>query len=372
MKIKIFEMERMQSQWENVVDYNLSESGVHPVVFEELVSPAELKKILKTGLGYIQSNGTKELKTEIARLYPGAGLDQILVTSGSSEANYLTIWKHVEPGDEVIFELPNYMQMGGLLKSFGAKVKPLYLRESLDWNPDLDELKKLVTKKTKMIIVTNPNNPTGSVLTGEAMKTIIDLASKVGAWIVSDEVYQGAERSGKTTPSFWGRYDKLFVVNGLSKAYGLPGLRIGWVVGPADSIDQIWPYHDYTTISVGAVSDMLARIALTPGNREKIINRTRAILNHNFPVINAWFKKQDGIFSFVPPKAGAICFARYNFKMNSTRFVEKLIREKSVLIVPGDQMGLDGYLRFGYGNEEPYLRAGLARIAGALKDLKKP
>jgi aspartate/methionine/tyrosine aminotransferase len=146
MKIKIFEMERMQSQWENVVDYNLSESGVHPVLFEELVSPAELKNVLKTALGYIQSNGTKELKTEIARLYPGAGHDQILVTSGSSEANYLTIWKHVEPGDEVIFELPNYMQMGGLLKSYGAKVKPLYLRESLDWNPDLDELKKLVTR----------------------------------------------------------------------------------------------------------------------------------------------------------------------------------------------------------------------------------
>jgi len=371
MKIEIFQMEGMQSKWEHVVDYNLSDSGVHPVLFEELVSSAELKKIFKTELGYIQSNGTKELKTEIARLYPGAALDQILVTSGASEANYLTIWKHVEPGDEVIFELPNYMQMGGLLKSYGAKVKPLYLRESLDWNPDLDELKKLVTKKTKMIIITNPNNPTGSVLRKEAMKTIVDLASTVGAWIVSDEVYQGAELSGKTTQSFWGMYDKLFVVNGLSKAYGLPGLRIGWVVGPAEPIDQIWSYHDYTTICVSAVSDRLARIALQPDKREKIIQRTRTILNHNFPIISAWLKKQDGIFSLVPPKAGAICFARYNFKMNSIKFVEKLIREKSVIIVPGDQLGLDGYLRFGFGDEEPYLRAGLARIGEALAGLDK-
>jgi len=370
MKIKLFEMERMQSLWENVVDYNLSESGVHPLLLKDLLKPAELKKTLRTSLGYIQSDGTKGLKEQIARLYPGADLNQILVTSGSSEANYLTVWKNVEPGDEVIFELPNYMQMGGLAKSYGARVKPLYLRESLGWEPDLDELRKLVTKKTKMIMITNPNNPTGAILSREAVETTIDLASKVGAWIVADEVYQGAERDGQTTPSFWGKYDKLFVVSGLSKAYGLPGLRLGWLVGPAKAIDRTWPYHDYTTISLSAMSDRLGQIALSPEFRGKILKRTRAILNYNYPILSSWLKRQADIFNFIPPKAGAICFVRYNFRMNSIELVKKLIDEKSVLIVPGEHLGLDGYLRIGFGNEEPYLRAGLARIKAALRSFK--
>lgn len=370
MKIETFKMERMQSTWENVVDYNLSESGVHPLSLNELVSPAELKEILKTGLGYIQSNGTPELKEEIRKLYSGANSEQIFVTSGSSEANYLLMWSNIDPGDEVIFMLPNYMQMWGLARGFGARVKPFFLRESLNWAPDLDELKKLVTKKTKMIVITNPNNPTGSILSKEAMETIINLAEKTGAWILADEVYQGAELTGQTTPSFWGKYDKVIVVNGLSKAYGLPGLRAGWIVGPEDFIKKTWPYHDYTTISLSVLSDRLARIALSPANREKILERTRQILNTNFPIIESWFSKQDGLFHFLPPQAGAIVFVGYNLKINSTRLVEKLIQKKSVLIVPGDHFEMDYYLRFGFGSEEKYLLAALERIEEALKEIK--
>lgn len=370
MKIEIFKMERMQSTWENVVDYNLSESGVHPLSLEELASQEEISEILKMGLGYTQTNGTAELREKICKLYPGASIDQIFVTSGSSEANYLLIWSNIEPGDEVLFELPNYMQMWGLVRAFRARLKPFYLKEELNWAPDLDELKKLVTKRTKMIVLTNPNNPTGAILSQEAMDEIIRLAEKVNAWILSDEVYQGAELGGEMTPSFWGKYEKVIVVNGLSKAYGLPGLRVGWIVGPEDFIKKTWPFHDYTTISISALSDRLARIALSSSKREKILQRTRRILNKNFPILEAWLKGQDGLFRFQPPQAGAIAFVGYNLKMNSTRLVEKLIREKSVLIVPGDHFELDHYLRFGYGSEEKYLLAGLARIEETLKEVK--
>ncbi len=371
MKIEIFKMERMQSTWENVVDYNLSESGVQPLTIDELVSQDELEEIKTIGLGYSQTNGTPELRQEIARVYPEVNTEQILVTAGSSEANYLLMWSLIDPGDEVVFELPNYMQMWGLLHAFGARVKSFYLREELNWSPDLDELEKLITDKTKLIILTNPNNPTGAVLEEEVMKEIVNLARKRGAWLLADEVYQGAERFGGRTSSFWGKYEKVLVVNGLSKAYGLPGLRIGWVVGPENFVMKLWPYHDYTTISPSVLSDRLARIALSSSNREKILKRTRDILNRNFPLLEDWLKKQNGIFQFVPPRAGAIAFVRYNMDINSTELVNRLIQEKSVLLVPGDHFEMDYFLRFGYGEEEKYMKEALFKVEEFLKTIRK-
>ncbi len=370
MKIEQFRMERMQSTWENVVDYNLSESGVHPLRLEEFVSKEELEEIVKIGLGYSQTNGTPELRQQIARLYPGISIEQILATSGSSEANFLLMWSLIEPGDEVVFMMPNYMQMWGLLRGFGASLKPFWLRESLGWAPDPDELRKLVTKKTKLIVLTNPNNPTGAVLTLEAMETIINLADKASAWIIADEVYQGAEREGERTPSFFGKYERVIAVNSLSKAYGLPGVRIGWVVGPEEFIKKTWSYHDYTTISPSLLGDRLARIALAPQNRRKILARTRRILKKNFPILKAWLEKQAGLFEFVPPRAGAIAFARYKLKIDSVELANRLIREKSVLLVPGGHFEMGHYLRFGFGSEPDYLKSGLARIEGFLEGLR--
>lgn len=270
MKIEPFKMERWQSTWENVAQYNLSESGVHPFLLRELISSEELEEILETRLGYIQTNGPSELRKKICLLYPGTNVENILVTSGSAEANFLLIWSHIEPGDEVVFMLPNYMQMWGLLRGFGAHVKPFYLQEDFNWNPDLDKLKRIVSKKTKLIIVNNPNNPTGAVLNSKAREVIVDLAEWADAWILSDEVYQGAELSGSITASFWGSAKKVVVTNSLSKAYGLPGLRMGWMVGPQDFIQKTWVYHDYTTISLSAVSNRLAQIVLSPDRKSVV------------------------------------------------------------------------------------------------------
>lgn len=370
MKVEHFKMERMQSTWENVVDINLSESGVHPLSLDGFLSPEEQAEIRRLELGYSQTNGTPELRAEISRLYPGITPEHILVTAGSSESNFILSWSFIEPGDEVLFELPNYMQMWGLDRAFGARVKPFWLRESLGWQPDLDELKRLVTKKTKLIVLTNPNNPTGSILSEESVKAVIDLADKAGAWILADEVYQGAERDGRVTPSFWGRYPKVLAVSGLSKAYGLPGLRIGWIIGPPDLVQKTWPYHDYTTISPSILSDRLARIALEPKNRAKILARTRDILNKNFPAIESWLKNHGRLFAYCPPQAGAIVFVRYNLKINSTDLVEKLIHDRSVLIVPGDHFEMDHHLRFGFGSLGEYLVQGLKRIDATLAEVR--
>jgi aspartate/methionine/tyrosine aminotransferase len=368
MKIEHFKMERMQSTWEFHVTYNLSESGVHPLSLSELVKKEEMDSILKIPLGYIQTNGTSELREKICQLYPGSNIENILVTTGSVEANYLLIWSSVEPGDEVVFMLPNYMQIWGLARAFGAKVKSFFLKEEREWDPDPDELRQLITDKTKIIAITNPNNPTGSRLSEKARQTIIELADRTGAWIFSDEVYQGAERDGKLTPSFWGTYEKVAVSSGLSKAYGLPGLRVGWIAAPEEFIQRTWPYHDYTTISISAVSDRLARIALSSPNRENILERSRSIIRKNYSIIQEWFQKQQGLFHCVPTEAGAIVLARYNLDIDSLELINRLREQKSVLLVPGAHFEMGRYIRFGFGDEEAYLKAALARVEEGILD----
>src|SRR5258708_1474158 len=248
MKLEQFDMERMQSTWENLVQYNLSESGVHPVPLQELLSdPLDRETLLGLELGYSQANGTPELRRAIAELYPGASEDNVLVATGTAEANFIVSWLLTEPGDEVIMMLPNYMQLWGLFRGFGAEIRPLWLHEERNWAPDLDELEEGITPKTKLIDICNPNNPTGAVLSEADMERIVAAARRADVWLLADEVYRGAELSGDVTPSFWGRYEKVIITSGLSKAYGLPGLRIGWVVSTPELADRAWSYHDYTT-----------------------------------------------------------------------------------------------------------------------------
>jgi aspartate/methionine/tyrosine aminotransferase len=370
VKIVPFEMERWQSTWENSVEYNLSESGVQPIPLRELLrDAAAIERFLDHPLAYSQGNGTPELRAMIAGTYLGATPDHILVTNGSSEANLLALWHLVEPGDEVIVMLPNYMETWGLVQMFGGKVKPLRLREDLRWQFDPDELAGLVTRKTKAIAVCNPDNPTGAVMGDAQRKAVVDAAEDAGAWLLSDEVYLGAERVGPRTESLWGGSEKTLITNGLSKAYGLPGLRIGWLVGPPETIATLWGYHDYTTLTPTYLSDRLAQIALAPKRREEIFGRTRSILQRNYGRLSAWIEQRGELFSHVPPTAGAICYLRYAVGINSSELARRLLKEKSTLIVPGDHFGMDGFIRIGMGDAQAYFTEGLARIDALLREL---
>lgn len=372
MKLNTFTMERWQSEWEHEVEYNLSESGVHPLQLSELLTSSEIPDFLDTGLGYIQTDGTAELKDRIKALYPGADRENILVTSGSIEANFLLLWSLLEAGDEVVYMLPNFLQMQGLAEAFDARIKTFTLKPELDWNPDLEELKKIVTKNTKLILITNPNNPTGGILNDTARQTIIELAKWADAWIISDEVYQGAEWQGENTPSFWEKNSKTVITNGLSKAYGLPGLRTGWMVGPRDLINKVWTYKDYTSITISALSDRIARLVLEPEKRAAILKRTRDIILGNFPIFEAWMAQQKGIFTCTSPQAGAIAFPRYSLDINSTRLAERVRDNQNVLICAGDQFGLDHYIRISLGESGENFRKGLDRVGRELQQINKP
>lgn len=368
-----FVMERMMSKFENEVDVNLSESGVHPLTLTELLELAErdvgsLGDIL---INYPQANGSVELREAIAALYPGAEPDNVLVTVGAAEANFLALTTLLKPGDEAVVMLPNYMQVWGIARNHGFHIQEWHLSERRGWAPDLAQLEALASPRTRMIAVCNPNNPTGRILTGDEMDAIVSVAEKTGAWLLADEVYRGAEReTDEETPTFYGRYDKVLAQGSTSKAYGLPGLRVGWSVGPAQTLDDMWARHEYLAIATTALSNHLTALALSADVRPRLLARTRRFIREGYPVLEEWAKSHGGMFQLVPPQAAAIAFVRYDIGINSAELVERLRTEKSVLIVPGDHFGVDGHLRISYGLPHDYLRDGLSRIHQMLLELE--
>ena len=356
-------MERMQSTWENVVEMDMSESGVRPVTLRELMEMGlDLETMLDTPLGYSQSNGTIPLREELARIYPGSAPAHIEVTNGTSEANYLLALSLLREGDEVALEVPNYMQYGGVPQSLGARLNRFRLRIDDNWEPDWEEFEQAVNPRTRLLYLSNPNNPSGSVLSDDAMRRIVARCDAMGTWLLSDEVYLGAEIHCPRTRSFWGMSDRVIVTSGLSKAYGIPGVRIGWIVGPPEIIESCWSQHDYITIGPNKLSDAIARIAVKAENREKLYARTRAILQHNLPIMRDWVAGFGGFLTFREPRAGALCLMRYNSPIPSYELCERIRVNQSVLIVPGAHLGLEGFLRIWLGGKPEFLREGLRRI----------
>lgn len=370
-KFQPFVMERLLSKWENQVEYNLSESGVHPASVRDLIpEPEQVEQLLSTEFVYSQANGIPELRERIAALYPGATSENVLVTVGCIEANLLSLQTLVEPGDEIAVMAPNYLQVWGAAKNLGMVVRTFDLSSDRKWELDVDSLSHAVTDRTKLIAVCNPNNPTGHIMSSAEMDAVVTAADRVGAWILADEVYSGAERlTDEQTPSFWGRYDKVFANNSLSKACGLPGLRVGWIVGPPTEVDEAWARHEYLTISVATLSNQLAAVALSPEMRPKLLQRTRDYIRRGYKIFEEWMQSQGDLLSIVPPGAAAIAFPRYELEVNSTTFVDRLIKEKSVLVAPGDHFNVDRHLRISFGLPAEYLRSGLERIHQLLTEM---
>ncbi len=369
MTIERFRMERYQSRYWHEVDYDLSESGVLPMTIRELLGPAaDAEAFLATRLRYPHSEGSEETRANVAAWYPGAAAENVTMANGGSEANFLSLWALLEPGDRLAFMVPNYMQGWGLGSFFGRASDRVRLRLADDgWQLDIDQLHDAVTKRTKALMICNPNNPTGHVLTEDEMNEVVGAADRVGAWIVADEIYRGAELdSDISSPTFFGRYERVIVTSGLSKAFALPGLRVGWAVAPPKMIARIRERHDYTTLSPSAVSDRLAAFALLPEVREAILARTRAIIRANYPMLEAWLETHRDAFSWRRPEAGAIAYVKYDLPIKSTDLAERIRQERSVLLVPGDMFGLKKGLRFGFGYDIEHTLKGLSLVDDVL------
>ncbi len=377
MKIETFRMEREQCLYENVVDYNLSESGVLPLQLDELLNgDAERARFLQQRMWYPNSDGSLNLREQIAKFYPNCSPENITVTNGGSEANYVTLMSLLEKDDRLACMLPNYMQAWGLGRTYakGSDAFHLVLTKDEDgkrWALDVDELKRVVTKRTKVILVTNPNNPTGAVLNEEEMDAIVEVARKVKAWLVVDEIYRGAEYNSATTPTFWGRYNKVVITSGLSKAFAMPGLRLGWVVAPPKVIEKIWIHHDYLTLTPNVFSDYIAAIAMEPVQREALLARTKNIIKKNLPPLEAWFTARADLFNYARPLAGAIAYFTYNAQIKPQKLIDRLRVEESTLLVPANHFGMTHKgIRIGYGYDMDKTLNGLTRLENFMRRLK--
>src|SRR5256712_10881810 len=228
MKFPRFDMERMQSVWEHKVKYDLSESGVEALTLSEITR--DPKELMNTRLGYAEGIGREATRTLIAAIHPGHEADNVMITTGTSEANFLALASLVNAGDEVVVVMPNYMQVHGVATALGARVREVWLREERAWTIDLDGLAAAVNARTRAICVCQPNNPTGQILSQAEIQSIVRIADQHGAWILADEVYRGSERSAEESPSFSGRGPRIGGTGGPSKGDGPPGLR-PWRMG---------------------------------------------------------------------------------------------------------------------------------------------
>ncbi|UTW54887.1 aminotransferase class I/II-fold pyridoxal phosphate-dependent enzyme [Kordiimonas sp. SCSIO 12610] len=363
MQIEEFTLERIQSLYENTVEFNLSDSGVHPYTLNELLTPEQNAKLLELEIGYGWTNGATELRQSVANLYKNRTSDEVIITNGSAEANFLMVMSLLNAGDELIVFVPNYLQIWGWARALGVTVKEVALKEELGWQPDLDDLKTLITDKTKMITICHPNNPTGSTLPLESMQQLVNFARDYGIYLHADEVYKGSELNGEESPSFADLYEKAIITSGLSKAMALPGLRIGWLVGPENDIYKAWQSKDYTSITTSAVSEYVADIVVQPLKRAEILERSRRILRENVALLSGWLNNNANLFSSILPDAGGMAFVRYNMKINSTELVHKLREERSIMLLPGDVYGMDNYIRLGIGAPKHHIEEGLKHLA---------
>ena len=369
MRIAPFELERWQSLHEHSVAVNLSDSGAHPLTVAELLGDeAAVAALGAVRLGYTQTNGSQPLRAGIAALHDGATPDHVLVTTGGIEANFLSVWHLVEPGDEVVVMQPNYGQIAGLAASLGATVRDWWLTpdwEAGQWRASVDALEGLLGPRTRMVCICNPNNPTGAAFDGGWLDAVAARCESVGAWLLADEIYRGSELTdAPRTPTAFGRTERVIVTGSLSKAWGLPGLRLGWAVTTPDLTATLWHHHDYTTITSGALSDALATVALTSPRREELMARARAHLVHNLGLCQEWLAATPG-FRTILPAAGAMLWCELP-GIDTQALVETLRRDHGVLLVPGEHYRCPGWIRIGFGCEPETLLTGLAALTAAV------
>jgi len=373
MKIRNFGVEIWMNKYELECELNLAETCVESLTVAELLDMAGktdiAAELLPLKLTYGEIEGSKRLRDLVAGLYERQKRENTVITHGAIGANALVHLTLIEKGDRVISVLPTYQQHYSIPESIGADVQILKLTEQTDFLPDLEKLKKLATPGTRLIVINNPNNPTGSLMDRAYLEQIVAIARECGAWILCDEVYRGTDQEGETgmTASIADLYEKGISTGSMSKTYSLAGLRLGWIVGPEELIHAVSIHRDYNTISVGMLDDHFAAIALE--NKDKILERSHLITRTNLAILSQWVAGEP-LISWVKPKSGTTALLKYDLPMSSEEFCLGLIEKTGVMLTPGSAMDMEGYLRIGYTNPEADLREGLTRISQFIRDAK--
>ena len=370
MFIENFKVEEWFNLYEKDAKYDLADTCVESLSLDELFKiigskDQFLDEILNRKLNYGDIHGSQRLKQAITTLYEHQTHDNITITHGAIGANHLVIMALVEQGDKVVSVVPTYQQHYSIPKSFGADVKMCFLKEENNWLPDLNELETLVGNDTKLICINNPNNPTGAVIPDNMLKQIVEIVKNSNAYILCDEVYRGLNHAGNPFgASIADIYSKGISTGSMSKVFSLAGLRLGWIVANEAIISQINHHREYNTISVGILDDFFAALAIE--NKDKIIKRNLEKIKIGKKILLDWANSDSNI-RLISPQGGTTAFVKYNSSLSSVELCKKLQEETGVMILPGETLEVDGYLRIGYANNFTQLTKALQIFSQWLK-----
>lgn len=376
MNIKPFAVEEWMNAYETGAKYNIAETCVDSISLDELFElsgtdkDAFLNKLCARRLTYGAIEGSSDLKEGIASLYRTMAPQEIVPTHGASGGNHHVFYSLINPGDKVISIMPSYQQLYSIPASLGADVKIMHLKKENGYLPDVDELKKLAEGGVKMICLNNPNNPTGSIIPKDMMEEIVVIARNAGAYLFCDEVYAGVSQNEEDScPSVADLYEKGIATGSMSKAFSLAGLRLGWLATrDKAALSQFRRVRDYDLVSCSLFDESVAALALH--HKEKILERNRAILRHNLPVLERWVEGEKHV-SFVKPKAGTMALVYYDLDMPSSLFCHRMYHETGAFAVPGDCFEEPSSFRVGYGHDGEKLAKGLEAVSEFFRKLEK-
>jgi aspartate/methionine/tyrosine aminotransferase len=366
MKIEPFSLERWMTRHETRVRYDLAESGIHPLCVDDLLGwlpaaerGAALAGLLEMRLGYSEACGTLALRTLIAATYAGCEPDQVLVTTGAIEANFLVFNVLLSAGDHVIAPHPAYQQLYSVPRALGCEISLWEVGPATGYRYDVAALERLMRPSTRLVVVNTPHNPTGAMLAPEELRRVYALAESVGATVLCDEAYRWLAMPGGdpfAPPMF--EHGPLGVsVGTLSKPFGLPGLRIGWLAGSRQVVDACWGMRDYLSLSPGKLSDALAQLALRL--RERVLERNAGIIAANLAATERWLARHSDLLSWTPPRGGLVALLRYQLDLSSAELADLLATAYGVMLAPGAAFGYEHHLRIGLGQEPGVFAAGL-------------
>lgn len=366
MKIKPFKVEQWMNEFENDAVYNIAETCVHSVTLNELLelageNPGEyLKKLLDLRLTYGHIEGSPDFKEGVCRLYENIREKDVLSTHGAIGANHLVLYSLVESTDRVVSVLPTYQQLYSIPESFGADVQILRLKPENGFLPDLNELRALVNKNTKIININNPNNPSGALMPEEMLREIVEIARSADAYVLCDEVYRGLNQTEHYAKSIVDLYERGISIGSMSKVFSLAGIRMGWIASPSGEVmEKCFQHRDYNTISCGMIDETLAALALK--NADKLLSRNKGIVRKNLVILDSWVARQKHI-SYIKPQAGTTALLFYDFDMPARDFCVGLMKEKGVLLTPGSCFEIENCARIGYACATKELEEGLEKL----------
>ncbi|MFZ4829146.1 MAG: aminotransferase class I/II-fold pyridoxal phosphate-dependent enzyme [Phototrophicaceae bacterium] len=368
MKLTPFQIEQFYAQHEFTAPYMFGSSDCEAMSVADLLSlePEASEAFQALWLGYTESQGDPELRQLVARLYPNLDPDGVVILTGAQEGIFLFTLTVLNAGDHMIVQTPAYQSQYQNALDLGMEVSAWKLRESDDnrWALDWEMLPKLLQPNTRALLITTPNNPTSYTLTHEELAQVVAFAREHDLYLFSDEVYRGLDHGGNAAPSAVELYEKAVGLGVMSKAYGLAGLRIGWLASQDHNlIERIRDHKFYTTICNSAPSEFLAKVALR--HHEWILERNKGIIQANIAHLEPFFATHADRFAWTPPTSGAISFPRLRYG-SASDFADSLITTCGVMMVPSTKFDWgDQHFRLGMGRRN--LPEALHRVAEFLK-----